>query len=121
VGRTELSLRAALAGSGHERIELARQPLAHLLHLGHLTLQGAQHRPHIGPDRLRGSTPTRSATRRTNSSASNGCQGLRTDTAPAASAAGERSRALLLAHAALTTSTAPVRVGIARCSGLGWR
>jgi hypothetical protein len=34
-------------------VKVARQPLADLLHLGHLTLQGAQHRPHIRPDRLR--------------------------------------------------------------------
>ena len=50
--RTQLAGRTG-GGSGHERVKFARQPLADLLHLGHLPLQGAQHRPHMGPDRLR--------------------------------------------------------------------
>ena len=58
-------------GSGHEGVELARQPQPDLLHLGHLPLQGAQHRPHTRPAHRR-FHPTRSATRRTNSSVSNG-------------------------------------------------
>jgi hypothetical protein len=35
--------------------------------------------------------------------------------------AGERARRCCSPMRALTTSTAPLRVGIARCSGLGWR
>jgi hypothetical protein len=46
-------LRATAGCSGHERIELARQPLPDRLHLGHLPLQRAQHRPHVRPGRLR--------------------------------------------------------------------
>jgi hypothetical protein len=38
---------------GHERGELGWQPLPDRLHLGHLSLQRAQHPPHLRPGRLR--------------------------------------------------------------------
>ena len=39
--------------SGHERVNVARQPLPERLQLHHLPVQRAQHRPHLRPGHLR--------------------------------------------------------------------